>query len=130
MIATRIILLSLLLPSFGCSRVDERVPVTTIAMDALVEAVRQYRAEFGAPPSGDSRAILRALRGENPTGATFLARRSGEAGGDFLDPWGNSYDLEVLPEGIVRVRSRGPDGRLGNGDDLELNDQLNRGTEP
>jgi hypothetical protein len=124
-VTTRSLLANLLVAALACSRVDvERVPVTAVTMDLLVAAVRDYAGEFGAPPLGDSRAIFRALRGENPRGLQFLQARRGEGSDELLDPWGHSYELGVLPTGIVRVRCAGPNGQLGDGDVREVDAPL------
>ncbi|HXJ35276.1 MAG TPA: hypothetical protein VMS22_14685 [Candidatus Eisenbacteria bacterium] len=126
-IAVRMILAGMSLLPFGCSRTDERVPVTSIQMENVAEAVRSYTAEFGGPPAGDSEAIIRALRGENPRGLRFLQSRTGEKAAELLDPWGTSYDVAVVAGASVRVRSAGPNRTLGDGDDREINERLERG---
>lgn len=119
----------IVLAILGCARVpDEGVPQTTIQMELLAEAVRQYDAELGSPPPGGSRAIFRALHGENPRGLPFIRSRRDERPDEFLDPWGTSYDVSLVANGVVRVRSAGPNGRLGDDDDRELQVPLNRRT--
>jgi len=75
-IAVRTILVGMGLLPFGCSRTDERVPVTSIQMENVVEAVRNYSAEFGGPPPGDSQAIFRATR-RKPARAAVPSKSQG-----------------------------------------------------
>jgi len=122
--ANALLVTSCLIAAVGCSRPHESVPATTLDMNNLVAAVRQYDAAFGEPPSGDSRAILGALRGNKPRGIQFLRTRNREEASELLDPWGQPYDVEMLPAGTVRVRSAGANGRLGDADDAELTEAL------
>jgi hypothetical protein len=91
----------------------------------LIFALENYNAAVGAPPSGDSRAIFRALYGENPKGEVFLENPHGGAG-KLLDPWQNPYDIEILSGNVVRVRSAGRNGKLGDDDDIELVTELGK----
>lgn len=41
----------------------------------------------------------------------------------MLDPWGTAYDLSCPDSAHIRVRSAGPDTKIGTDDDI-VNDQL------
>ena len=129
-VVLRTILVGIGLLPFGCSRTDERVdesiPTTSVEMMQLVEAIRDYQREFHGPPPGDSHAILRALFGENSRGVRFLRARRHDTAGELSDPWGTPYDVAVLPDGTVRVRSAGPNGHLGDADDRQIEESLKR----
>ena len=83
----------------------------TYRIDAETQAIQgglaQYKSEFGAFPSGDSRAICRALTGNNPKGIRFIELHSVTPDGDFLDPWGTPYKIYYSGDWPL-VRSAGP----------------------
>ncbi len=74
---------------------------------AIQGGLAQYKSEFGTFPSGDSRAICRALTGNNPNGIRFIELHSVPPDGDFLDPWGTPYKI-CYSSDCPLVRSAGP----------------------
>jgi hypothetical protein len=83
------------------SRIDAETQVLQVALS-------QYKAELGRFPSGDSRAICRALSGVNPKGIRFIEwrQKSTTAEGEFLDPWGTPYRIYFSGD-IPLIRSAG-----------------------
>ena len=85
----------------------------TYRIDAETQAIQgtlaQYKTEFGAFPTGDSRAICRALAGNNPKNIRLIEwrERSTTPEGDFLDPWGTPYKIYFSGDWPL-VRSAGP----------------------
>lgn len=78
----------------------------------LVAAVKNYITEFGAPPAGGDAAIMTALRGANPRKMVFFemdARRI-NARGEFFDPWGHPYRIDVSDPKAPAVYSFGKNG--------------------
>lgn len=84
----------------------ERVYRIDLDIAAIQVALAQYKTEFGAFPSGDSRAICRMLSGNNPKGIRFIELRSVTSDGAFLDPWGTPYKIYYSGEEPL-VRSAG-----------------------
>ena len=86
---------------------DERVYRIDHETAVIRVALAQYKTEFGAFPSGDSRAICRALSGNNPKSIRFIELRSVTPDGDFLDQWGTPYKIYYSGDQPL-VRSAGP----------------------
>jgi hypothetical protein len=59
----------------------------------LHAALALYKEEFGTYPAGNSRAVSKALQGDNPKQKHFIELSRGEVSpeGDLLDPWGTPY---------------------------------------
>jgi len=84
----------------GVSRIDHETAVIRVALNG-------YKTEFGAFPSGDSRAICRALAGNNPKRIQFIELKSVSPDGHFLDQWGTPYKIYYSGDRPL-VRSAGP----------------------
>src|SRR4051812_46218361 len=65
----------------GCHAVDETVSRLDTDIAVLKVVLAQYKAEFDVFPAGDTEAIFRALRGENPKNIKFIER-------EVVDPRG------------------------------------------
>lgn len=85
---------------------DERVPVIDHEMRAISIALAQYKTEFGVYPSGDSRTICRALRGENAKKMRFIDMKV-MPDGVLIDPWGTPYRIYYSGD-LPLIRSAGP----------------------
>lgn len=72
-------------------------------------ALDRYEATFGGFPAGDSSAVFRALRGDNPRKIIFLQCpvKSVSPDGGMLDPWGTPYKLYFSGKEPL-IRSAGP----------------------
>ena len=88
-------------------------------------ALRSYHAAFGVFPDGDSSAVFRALRGQNPRRLVFLSCRAGSvsAEGSMLDPWGAPYKLDFSGKEPV-VRSVGPNKQFDRPAEKRLDDRV------
>lgn len=81
---------------------------------ALKRILQDYYRAFGEFPSGDSTAIVQALRGDNKKQMPFISPT-----GNLLDPWQTPYQFsrgDNTP--VVEVRSAGPDKALWSNDDI------------
>ena len=78
----------------------------------IIPALRAYVAEFGGPPTGDHAAMMRALRGGNPKQLVLFAvdARELNAQGEFPDPWGRPYRIDVSDPKLPKVYSLGKNG--------------------
>jgi hypothetical protein len=87
----------------------ERVRKIDIEVSAVRTALRDYEATFGAFPSGESPAVFRALRGQNPRQIVFLhcPAESVSPDGSMVDPWGTPYRVYFSGKEVL-VRSAGP----------------------
>jgi len=94
-----------------------------LEMSLVQSALLDYKAAFGAFPSGDGPAVFRALRGENPQKLVFLACRAVSADGGALDPWGTPYKLYFSGEDVL-VRSAGPNKRFDSSADKGFDDRI------
>ena len=106
-------------------RIIDVVSQIDVETAALHAAIRQYEAEFGAKPTGDCRAVFRALRGENPRHIVFIqfADRSISSEGDLLDPWGTPYKLYYSGKDVL-VRSAGPNKQFDTSRDKQFDDYI------
>jgi len=88
-------------------------------------ALQSYEATFGAFPVGDSSAVFRALRGQNPRQIVFLSCRSESVSSDggFLDPWGTPYKV-YFSGGEVLIRSAGPNKQFDDSSDKHFDDYI------
>ena len=95
----------------------------------LANETGRMAASFGAPPQVEStieasidvvrlhNAVIR-FRAANERLPADLAEVPGLADWMLTDPWGRPYELLVLEAGSYDIRSLGPDGRAGTGDDI------------
>lgn len=84
-------------------------------------ALLEYKTQFGAFPSGDSRAIVRALTGDNPKRMPFIGM---PPDGELLDPWGTPY--RIYSGDAPLIRSAGPDKLFDTGSGREKTDDYFR----
>lgn len=91
----------------------------------LKSSVDLYHSELQSLPTGDTRAILKALCGENPAGKPFVNVAAGRlsAGGDWLDPWGQPYRIFISGKSIL-IRCAGKNGTFDDGSDEKRDDML------
>jgi hypothetical protein len=90
---------------------------------ALVEALQLFAKIEGDFPAGDAPTICRLLRGEavggqNARRLDYVEGYRLNERGEFVDPWGQAYRIELEPK--VRVYSCGPNRKdeQGRGDDI------------
>jgi type II secretory pathway pseudopilin PulG len=84
----------------------------------LATAVKDFQKEYGSLPSGDLKAIVAALDGNNPRRLAFFSAptRLFDANGELIDPWGAPYRFDIRAGAEPRFWSRGKDGRDQGGD--------------
>jgi hypothetical protein len=84
----------------------------------IAGGVQQYYEVFQVYPKGGNREIARALFGENSRKLRILnwPERRLSADGEFLDPWGTPYQIEVTRQKI-EIRSAGPNRIFWDVDD-------------
>jgi hypothetical protein len=77
-----------------------------------------YHEIFNNYPQGENREIAKALFGENPHKLRILnwPERKLSAEGEFLDPWGTAYLIQVQGDKI-EIRSAGPNRNFWDSDD-------------
>ena len=122
------ILLSLAVFAWVVSRrqghyVDDVYPTTREAQN-IAFAISQYFSLFAAHPGGNSSAIAKALGGENPKKIVFLKLKHISRDGEWLDPWRHPYDIRISEDGLVQIRSAGPNGIMGDKDDTLVEERL------
>jgi hypothetical protein len=88
-------------------------------------ALQTYEVTFGALPAGDSSAVFRALRGDNPQKIVFLQCRAESVSpdGGMLDPWGTPYRIYVSGKEPL-VRSAGPNKQFDDSGRREFDDYI------
>ena len=124
MLITGFVLVLLIAPLFPRSR-DHPVPRVNIEATSIRSALLMYEAAFERFPAGDSRAVFRALRGENQQHKVYLhtSAQSTSSGGEFLDPWGTPFRIYFSGKEVL-VRSAGPDKRFDNSGSREFDDYI------
>ena len=87
---------------------------------SFAASMESYKIEFGSYPTGDNRAILGVLQGNNPKKLIFLDvhPRSISADGAFVDPWQTPYEITIRSTNSVSIRSAGKNKRFGDADDV------------
>ena len=105
------------------SRIICKVRHIDIETSNILAALKLYRAEFGVFPGPDSVTILRALRGQNDRGMSFLDCRASSLyqTGELLDPWGTPYMFYRSGDEIA-TRSAGPNRRFEGSVDPNCDD--------
>ena len=98
---------------------DAKNTICIIDRTQLITATEQYQAKYGSYPSGGRREFIRSLLGDNPDKTVFVEfnRRKFSPAGEFLDPWGTPYEIQITPDTNVVVRSAGKNKRFGDKDD-------------
>jgi len=76
-------------------------------------ALKSYYVEYGKFLTGDNAAVVRGLRGDNPRKMVFIKLPAStlDDSGEFIDPWGHPYRVDLQNPKGPRVWSIGPDGR-------------------
>lgn len=103
----------------------EGVPGVLRQMWSIHGAMEQYKAKFGAYPTGDSHAVSLALTGNNPEHIVFIEFRQRQVGadGELLDPWGTPYRIYFSGDKFL-VRSAGPNKRFDQGSSKDSDDYI------
>lgn len=93
---------------------------TRAQMKVLTEAFDSYRTANGRFPAGDNSAVMQTLTAAGTRHSRFLKMKMTQPGaaGMFLDPWFTPYRFEFTATNSFTIRSAGPNGRFGDGDDI------------
>lgn len=93
----------------GSRPIIDKVRLIDLETTQLRAALDSYEATFGAFPVGDSSAVFRALRGDNPRKIVFFQCRAESISpdGGMLDPWGTPYKIYFSGKKPL-IRSAGP----------------------
>ncbi|HEX5221276.1 MAG TPA: hypothetical protein VFZ59_17060 [Verrucomicrobiae bacterium] len=88
-------------------------------MSSFLRALESYQIVFDGPPLGTVSNVRQSLLGRNPRKMQFLSltARSINANGEFVDVWGNPYQIGISRSN-VSIQSAGPNGRFGDKDDI------------
>ena len=98
-----------------------RSPVT-LDLGQLQLAVSQYYKMLGEYPDGGNLEVAKKLLGDNPKKVIFLdwLPKKISSSGEFLDPWNKPYEIKSTKEGLLSIRSAGPDLSFGTTDDQTM----------
>ena len=107
-----LMLAGLLLPTVSRPPRD-KLSRTRMEVLQIQGALEIFTVEYGQYPTGETAAIFRALRGENPRQILFFNANSNfvSADGGVLDPWRTPYRI-YFSSNAVFVRSAGPNKRF------------------
>jgi hypothetical protein len=117
-------LVGLLIP-LRSHRIIDRVRLIDLETSQIRTAFQSYEAAFGAFPTGDSAAVFRALRGDNPQEVVFLQCRAESVApdGGMLDPWGTPYKIYFSGKEPL-IRSAGPNKQFDDSGRKEFDDYI------
>lgn len=79
-----------------------------------------FRDHFHELPVGTNAEITAALAGDNHRGLAVVPadHPAINARGELVDRWGSAYFLHQIGDGMMEIRSAGPDRRMHTPDDL------------
>ncbi len=99
---------------------EEKKKATALLVYHVDKAAAAFNADFGKPPPDDPAEFAAALRGRNDREKVYLrGKQVLSREGRFTDYWRRDLLIEKNgPDGNLTVRSTGPDGIAGNGDDI------------
>ncbi len=120
-------LIVLLLPLVRNERTDRGYLLSQTKTDVknINTALNQLEIACSVLPSGDNRAIFRTLFGSNTLQIVFLATARTNSDGELLDPWGSPYEIEILAQTNIVIKSAGKNGRWGDKDDYVFDGRKN-----
>jgi hypothetical protein len=110
-------------------RGPSRMHITEARARKLSQALEAFKNDFDNYPTGDNATISKQLLKGNPKGKVFLDtdRRSLFAmneKSEYVDAWGNPFQIEMLITNSLVLRSAGIDRVFGTKDDLVF-EQIN-----
>jgi type II secretory pathway pseudopilin PulG len=95
----------------------------SVEMAGILNALQEYKSQFGQYPSGDSASIFRALQGQNPQKTKFLEGGSNSLDSGVLDPWGTPYEVYISGK-VVLIRSAGHNKRFEDSGEKGYDDYI------
>jgi hypothetical protein len=113
----------MLFPHSGA--IIDRARRIDLEMVGIHRALESYKAAFDAFPAGDSAAVFRALRGQNPKQLVFYDCRAESVSpdGSLLDPWGTPYQVYFSGDEIL-IRSAGPNRKFDASSEKQFDDYI------
>jgi hypothetical protein len=113
-----------LLPAGSRPIIDKarRIDLETAQIRAALDT---YEAACGGFPAGESSAVFRALRGDNPQKSVFLQCRAGSVSSDgsMVDPWGTPYKIYFSGKEPL-IRSAGPNKQFDDSRGKRFDDYI------
>jgi len=121
-----VVLCGLLIPAIPRGQ-DAKIVLCRTEIARLITATEQYQAKYGSYPPGGRREFIRSLLGDNSDKIAFveLNRSRFNPAGEFLDPWGTPYEIQITTDTNLVVRSAGKNKKFGDKDD-EVSDTRRR----
>ena len=109
----------------GSRPIIDKVRLIDLEEGQIRAALDTYKATFGDFPAGDSSAVFRALRGENPRKIVFLQCRAESVSpdGSMLDPWGTPYKIYFSGKEPL-IRSAGPNKQFDDSGRKQFDDYI------
>ncbi|MBX9704251.1 MAG: type II secretion system protein GspG [Silvanigrellaceae bacterium] len=108
-------LMGIVISQLGSSNQRAKIKETTIKAGTISSALMQYQVDVGKFPSTtEGLNVLRNNPGNGKWSGPYI-----NSEGDLNDAWGNSFDYELSPKGPL-ILSHGPDGVVGNEDDMRF----------
>ena len=101
------ILAAMVVPKFGGQSESARIATTRTSIANIATAVNTYEVQVGRFPDS-----LEDLTVETETRGALLDK------GNLADAWGNPFQYKKISKFKFEVRSAGPDGQMGNEDDI------------
>lgn len=101
-------------------RARDAGPEIEADFDKIHLMLRDYRTLAGENPVGTNAEIMKSVMGDNPKGARLGPPEGGTINekGELIDRWGKPYFFHQLSKDLMEIHSAGPDGRMGNEDDI------------
>jgi hypothetical protein len=94
-------------------------------LNQVQTAFLSYYTEYAEyPVTSDNATLIKILTGltanENSRQIAFLTVKPSDenAKGELLDPWGTPLEMSVTHDGVIHLRSAGPDKIFGTADDI------------
>ena len=101
------ILAAMVVPKFGGQSESARIATTRSSISGIATAVNTYEVQVGRFPDS-----LDDLTVETETRGALLDK------GNLADAWGNPFQYKKVSKFKFEIRSAGPDGQMGNEDDI------------
>jgi hypothetical protein len=118
------LLIAASLPSSGVFNAGKRAALSN-ELNQVQTAVLNYYTEYSEyPVTSDNATLIKILTGltatENSRQIAFLTVKPSDenAKGELLDPWGTPLEMSVTHDGVIHLRSAGPDKIFGTADDI------------
>jgi hypothetical protein len=109
----------------GSRPIIDKARLIDLEVGQIRAALDTYKATFGSFPAGDSSAVFRELRGDNPRKIVFLQCRAESVSpdGGMLDPWGTPYKIYFSGKEPL-IRSAGPNKQFDDSGRKQFDDYI------